>query len=82
MSHDFVTDLFSFPLLPPTPLLPLPPPLPQHPVAGIQHRGVPAPLGTKTLSGGEGTSCILTQPDSDKVSLEPPSSRALSHAHR
>lgn len=72
--------LFSpLPLCPP--ISPLPPPLPQHPLAGIQHREVPAPLGTKTQSGGEDISHVPTQPNSDKVSPEPLSSGVHAYPH-
>lgn len=47
----------------------------------MQHRGIPAPLGTKTQSGGEGTSSVLTQPNSDKVSPEAPSTGVRAYPH-
>lgn len=81
----------SFLFSSPPPLSPLPPPLPQHPVAGIQHRGIPAPLGTNTQSKGEGTSHVPTQPKLRQGltwatqlwgSCLPTLGRALSHIHK
>lgn len=41
----------------------------------------PTFCGTNTQSGGEGTSRVLTQPNSDEVSPEPPSSRVHANPH-
>lgn len=76
-----LSQIFSLFPSPPPPVSPLPPPLPQHPVAGIQNRGVPAPLGTNTQSGGEDTSHVPALPNSDKVSPGPPSSGVHAYPH-